>query len=172
MAVPFTVDVNVVRFHAAGGKTTCVPFRAVRRGFLSRLRVIQLDGNLDGFTYALYSRYDAARVQDDNTPPPFQDSVVLTYSGGPEGKVPSDPTFPTPAASPLYMAYRITAERTVTSTHRHDDPAGFNLWQGFNNCDSIVGVNTLDRLYLVISPSGSGSKEFALDICVDTPSQL
>jgi len=155
---------------AVSGKTTFFPFRAPRRGMISRLRVIQLSGTLAGFTFAVFKRYDAARVQDDNTTPPYLNHLT-SFSGGPGGLIYTDAAFPATGSSNMYLAYQITPTRTV-GTVAHDDPAGFDLSIGYTNQDAAIGVGNVDRLYLVIKPAGSGDKDFVVDICVETPPNL
>ncbi len=192
MGIPF--DPTPVVFVAPRNVTpTGVVVAINRRGTIRRFRVLQLSGELEGFTYRLYSRYEAMRAV-----------LVAAYTTGrhayTSGALPAPPTHvgynadtATVEGSSLDLdwsddlapLYAITPLRTVTGTHAEDDPTGYGLEIFYANNDfadpsrrELKSTNQLGLLYLVLTPAGGESSEssdlkhFGIDLCVDEPTNL
>jgi hypothetical protein len=184
MGVPFDPRPIIVTVPTSG-KSYGVVLPINRRGTILRWRVLQLVGTTaEGFTFALYSRYEAM-------------AAIVAASWGSVAAAKTGLALPAPPANVNYNTvnnvsydpswqdkyaplYQTVPARTAASGQTGDDPAGFGLACMYATNDyqdasgSTMKSTVFGRyLYVVITPSGTVSnKQFGIDICVDEPTQL
>jgi len=131
---------NRVEQAIASGSGTTIALPAPPRGVVSRLIVKQVDGALEGFTFDIYSRVEAA---EDNSV--SQDGTSY------------DPEL-----------YKLQATQTVGGGNNLSEQYGLAL--GYVNQDTrrLEGIPRT-QIHIEITPGGSGNKTFQIAWTILSP---
>ncbi len=138
-----------------GGVTMGLAIQCLRRGTIKKLRVIQLDGTLEGFQYALYNTVAACDPSLDGAAQAgvneklYRITPLLTVSSSSDSFV-SDEQYPEDGVTNLDMPYAC-----------QDDHDGNPL--------AKTSSNQGDKIYLKIIAGGSGTKHFGVAMTVMDP---
>ncbi len=136
-----------------GGDVVGVPLQVMRRGTIKKLRVLQLDGQNQGFNYCLYNTVAACQADGSAlagvSEKLFRISPILTVSSG-NDQYASDEGFPEDGVSNLDLAYECL-----------DDHDGNPLRR--------TPSNASDKIYLRLAAAGTGSKLFGVAMTIMDP---
>ncbi len=153
-----TAPINVT-----GGTTVGVPVFASRRGTIKKLRVVQLSGTLEGFTYTLYNTIAACQA---------------------DGSALSTVTLPSGVVVTVYeKLYRVTPALTVASaaaeyasTEGYPEDGVSNLELPYEIKDGadgspLTGTSTgkAPHLQLKLVVGGTGAKVFGIAMTILDP---
>lgn len=138
---------------AEGGKTTRFIVRCTSKGEIKKCILRQIDGDLDGFTYALYSAAEAC-------PPGITDNG-------------DEPTVDAVLAEDHLIGQEFVVADTKDRYLEDDKPVtAFENGEYTNRDNGGSQTNRLRQIYLMLTVAGTGVKHFHIHLDIETKSNV
>lgn len=142
--IPYTREDT---FETVAGQENCIALEVPFRGFLQRLVVKQTSGTLSGYSFDLYDRRDACAIyaESSQADEDFENELQAKE------------------------VHRLIATQTVAGGQAVSAQYGLSI--GYENRDERLpdSRRATGKLYLSITPGGTGAKTFAIGYTVASP---